>query len=492
MNECVLKVMFIVCIISLIATIILHRTGRDRVLTFFMAIFTIISTMVTIFTTLNVRKITNIQFINDSIILNVGESQLLQIAVEPKDADEKKLSWESNDPSIVTVDESGVINAISKGNATITVEADKCSAACEVTVKNSIMSIQLEEESIDLNVGESQTLQFVFEPDDADEQMLSWESSDSNIVAVDENGTINAISKGEATVTVEAGNCSASCIVTVKNPLKGIQLEKQIIDLDVGESRILQVVFDPIDADEQMLSWESSDSNIVAVDENGTINAISKGEATVTVEAGNCSASCIVTVKNPLKGIQLEKQSIDLDVGESQILQVVFDPIDADEQILSWISSDTSIVTVNGNGSIKAIGVGTAVISVKAGEFSDTCTVTVVADKSDGFVLNDTYYSYDGKISFPSTEHQNSVKMKFIGVDATGWEVTIGIADGPFGVTLVKEYSEEIQFKVSSGTYSIQVFNNDEENQRVYNNIVEIDSDREYIVDLTKAQITDH
>lgn len=259
----------------------------------------------------------------------------------------------------------------------------------------------------------------------------------------------------------------------------------------MGESKTLQFVFEPNDADEQVFSWKSSDSNIVTVDENGSINAISKGEATVTIEAGNCSASCIITVKNPLKGIQLEKDSVDLDVGESQTLQVVFDPIDADEQILSWISSDSSIVTVNGNGSIKAIGVGTAVIAVKAGEFSDTCSVTVAATINDGFVLNDTYYSYDGRVSLPSTEHQNNVVMKFTGADVTGWEVTLSIPHGSFGIGLVNEYSEEIQFRVSDGTYSIQVFNPDTEHYRVYDNFVEIDGDGEYIVDLTKAQITD-
>jgi len=112
--------------------------------------------------------------------------------------------------------------------------------------------------------------------------------------------------------------------------------------------------------------------------------------------------------------------------------------------------------------------------------------------KDKGFVLNDIYYSYDGKTIHPSDEHQNTVVLNFTGVDVTGWEVTIGIPNGPFSVRLVENYSENVELKVSDGNYSIQVFDQNDEKLRVYTSIVDINDDGEYAIDLSNARLYEH
>ena len=178
-----------------------------------------------------------------------------------------------------------------------------------------ITSIQIDKESIVLNVGESMTLRAVVEPKEASVDVLSWKTSDSSIVTVDENGYIKAIAKGNAIITVNAGEFSASCDVTVKNPITGIQFEESSIELNVGESQVIRVVIEPEDADIQTIFWKSSDTNIVTVDENGFIKALDKGDAIITVEAGEYSASCKVMVN--------KNESSELNITDENMLAFV-------------------------------------------------------------------------------------------------------------------------------------------------------------------------
>ena len=89
-----------------------------------------------------------------------------------------------------------------------------------------------------------------------------------------------------------------------------------------------------------------------------------------------------------VKGVYLNYESASLKIGKSITLIATFDPSDATNQGVTWSSSDTNLVTVSGNGVITAVAVGTATITVKTaeGDYTATCTVTVVEDTE-----NDTY-----------------------------------------------------------------------------------------------------
>ncbi len=77
--------------------------------------------------------------------------------------------------------------------------------------------------SLTLNVGETDTIDATITPDNATDQTLTWTSSDTTVVTVDENGNITAVGAGTATITATATNgtestdddVSATCKVTV-------------------------------------------------------------------------------------------------------------------------------------------------------------------------------------------------------------------------------------------------------------------------------------
>lgn len=144
-----------------------------------------------------------------------------------------------------------------------------------------IVPLQFEKESIDLNKSERSQLTVT-----GDYETLTWSSSDPTTVQVDQNGHIHAVKSGKATITVkdESGK-KASCVVTVTNKLKNLNLNEKALDLKGKTEKKLSVTLTPNDADEEKLTWSSSNEGVVKVSEDGTLTPVSCGEATITVES---------------------------------------------------------------------------------------------------------------------------------------------------------------------------------------------------------------
>ena len=143
-----------------------------------------------------------------------------------------------------------------------------------------IVPLQFEKESIELNKSERSQLKV-----NGDYETLTWSSSDPTTVQVDQNGHIHAVKSGKAIITVkdESGKI-ASCVVTVTNKLKNLSLSEKNVELKGQTEKKLSVTLTPSDADEEKLTWTSSNEGVVKVSEDGTLTPVSCGEATITVE----------------------------------------------------------------------------------------------------------------------------------------------------------------------------------------------------------------
>ena len=86
-------------------------------------------------------EVTDIQFDSNSLNLNIGESYKLEAIIYPIINIERTINWESSDPAIATVDDNGVIHAISEGVVTITASCGHCSVSCEVSVTSMVMEV---------------------------------------------------------------------------------------------------------------------------------------------------------------------------------------------------------------------------------------------------------------------------------------------------------------------------------------------------------------
>lgn len=154
------------------------------------------------------------------------------------------------------------------------------------------MCVTLNRRSLTLEEGQEFTfvpsVTFTDEP-----ATFEWESSAPDIVSIDQNGKITAISLGEATITVTAtaGNeiDTATCIVTVANT---VMLDYTALDMIKGEKTTLEANI--------AVTWSSSNDSVATVSDEGLVTAVGIGQAIIVAstiyEGATKSAECIVTV----------------------------------------------------------------------------------------------------------------------------------------------------------------------------------------------------
>ncbi len=140
---------------------------------------------------------------------------------------------------------------------------------------------------------------------------IRWSSSNSRVATVSSNGTVKIVGVGEATITAYTDNgLSATCKVKVAMDNKPvvtpvpvtptIEINKQIVNLSLYNHTEDQLTV-KTEGQTGKLVWESSDSSVVKVDQNGNLTAKAAGEATIIVyDEGSLQATCKVIVEAPV------------------------------------------------------------------------------------------------------------------------------------------------------------------------------------------------
>ncbi|MBR4826702.1 MAG: Ig domain-containing protein, partial [Bacteroidales bacterium] len=157
----------------------------------------------------------------EAVELVEGQTVQLSASVSPKDA-LQDVDWASGDNSIATVDDGGLVTAVSPGITRIFARSREFTdkqGYCEVTVtaEYSLKGISLTPSELDLKVGEARTLTVIYTPEYAANKTVSWKSSNGDVASVSAEGKVVALSEGTATITVtsEEGGFTASCLVNV-------------------------------------------------------------------------------------------------------------------------------------------------------------------------------------------------------------------------------------------------------------------------------------
>ncbi len=165
-------------------------------------------------------------------------------------------------------------------------------------------------------------------------------------------------------------------------PVASVGFNKNVLELEVGETYKLNATVLPSNATDKTLIWSSSDSDVASVSD-GLITARKEGEAEITAKSGNKQAVCTVTVKPetdvtvPVTSVTLNQSVYTLAIGASYTLIPTVLPANATDRLVKWSSSNEKTVTVSDRGVIQAIAEGTSTIKAEAGGKSATCAVTV-------------------------------------------------------------------------------------------------------------------
>ena len=318
--------------------------------------------------------------------------------VSPADADCKDVRWESNNPSVASVNPTlGYISGNAPGTATITataIDGSGCSDSLTVTVSDKIKvtSVTLNRTGLRLEEGESDTLYATVLPDNATNMQLRWESSNNSIATVT-NGVVSGLAAGSATITATATDGSgkkASCVVTVTQEVlvTSISVSPSTTTMIKGDSEYFGTTVCPEDATNDLVTWSSDDPNVATVNaSSGLVLAQNAGSTVIRATAQDGSGvvgACNLTVINPIliDSITLNTEAHTLYKGDTFALTATIAPANATKKKLVWSSNNTTVAKVNkSTGVVTAKSGGSATITATAQDGSGMhtqCKITVM------------------------------------------------------------------------------------------------------------------
>ncbi|MDE6560923.1 MAG: leucine-rich repeat protein [Muribaculaceae bacterium] len=313
------------------------------------------------------------------------------------------------------------------------------------------VSIELNKTTVSLKVTETVQLTATVLPEDATDKSVTWSSSDTSIVSVDETGLVTAINVGNAVVSATTGNgLSAECLVTVvETPVSEVIIDKESLgisgddlEMRVGEVRTINVTVLPETATDKSVRFESFNPTVASVDSDGRLTALSLGSTTITVTANSgVSASInVIVVATPVESVILNRTEASLKVSEQLQLTATVLPEDATDKSVTWSSSEPSIVSVDETGLVTAINIGWAVVTATTSnglsaeclvKVVDTPVSEVIIDKESLGISGDDFEMIVGEVRtvnvtvLPETATDKSVDFyssnpAIASVDATG------------------------------------------------------------------------
>ena len=237
----------------------------------------------------------------------------------------------------------------------------------------------------------------------ADEQRVTWTSSDPSKATVNSSGKVTAIKKGTVTITAEKNGEKHSCEIKIKkqsfiDKLRGITMNASAVTLHEGEKIVLKTG--------QVGEWKTTNKYAATVVAGRTAGN-KPGIAIISQKVGNKTATCWVTVKKykeevqtttsqtvKVEGVTLNRSLATLEKGSNLTLTATVSPNDAANKQVDWTSTNTNVATVS-NGVVTAKNAGTTIITAKAKDGSDktgSCVITVTNSviKVDRITLNQT------------------------------------------------------------------------------------------------------
>lgn len=325
----------------------------------------------------------------------------LKATISPSNATNKKVTWESEDPDIASVDKNGVVSGKKVGTTYIicTTNNSERTAICKVTVKKGVLSkkVTLNKTKLTINDGMSYALKATLSPSNTTTKTCTWSSSNKKVVTVTSKGVITAVGPGTAVITCKTKDTGkiAKCTVTVKKVVpSSVVIDKSYYEVGYKKTIQLTATVSPDNASDKTLIWTSSNPKYAKVSSTGKVTGLKSGKTvtiTVTTKSGKKVDSCKVYVGSvDVSGVKLNKSSATMGAGSTLQLKATITPSTATNKNVKWASSNTKVAKVNSKGLVTAVANGTALISCTTvdGEIVAICKITVKTVKVMGIKLN--------------------------------------------------------------------------------------------------------
>lgn len=287
-----------------------------------------------------------------TISMNFNQSKVLEVTVNPADAQNTNLVWSVSNSSYgtITVDptdpKKATLNSKAiEGNLVVTVRTsdESVSAQIAVNVIDGDSGIFLSQDTLTIRKGGTSTLTAI-----TGKPKVTWTSSNPSLVSVSPNSNtltavLNALGEGQVTITADNGTKTASCVVTAIPQIDSITLSQSNVSMNRGTQYILTATANPANAPNQAITWTSSNPNIATVSGSSTectITGLVAGytQITATTVEGKRTATCEVQVG--LASRMARSLSYSIDVEEP-----VEEPVVEKEEVVYFATESIGIDT---------------------------------------------------------------------------------------------------------------------------------------------------
>ena len=299
--------------------------------------------------------------------------------------------WISSDSRIAVVDTTGRVTALAPGIATLTATSEGRSVFVGVSVTLvPVARIDVSPATDTIVVGQSTQFSAVLRDSvgaSLGERGVSWGTSDVGVATVSSAGLVIGVAPGVATITAASSGRTADVRIVVRpRPVGSVIVSPGQAALIVGGT--VRLTVQVTDENGTLLSGRSvtyrSENNAIAtVGADGTITGIAAGATAIVVTSEGRSGRVNVAVSPvPVASIRINPGSMDLTVGETTRLAVVLQDgsgVTLTGRAISWTSGAPGVATVSSDGTVRAIGPGTAVVLATAEGRTATTNITVRA-----------------------------------------------------------------------------------------------------------------
>lgn len=226
--------------------------------------------------------------------INAGDTATLKASVYPSNAEDKEVTWESSDTSVLSVSKTGELTAVGVGTAIITAKTSRgTSKKFTITVNEVVAeSISIADNKKEILIENTETLKCKFTPENTTDKTVEWKSDDENIISITADGKIIGKAIGRTKITAVHKDYTDSITIEVK-PIEADKVEILLPDdiemeddikprIKKGTSIQLNSLIEPENTTYKEIEWSVSEEGLATIDKNGVLTAHATGTVIVT------------------------------------------------------------------------------------------------------------------------------------------------------------------------------------------------------------------